>query len=359
MQAGAEGRIRRSPKDKGETPQQCSLRLLEEIDTNANRGPDKGMWYASHYESCARATGTVEGCPESMLAESWEMDRTWQQGYTVAPGLQQNDAYAWTLQEGQSASAAIDGFLQGLTIAECATAIRAVQYAAVRRSIGAKKFDRQFGSTDGRPKDPAMRMVISMAKTPVNPLVEYGYLLPATTDIAQAEASVDELLEGLDEFNTDPQPGRDDAYIADIGNRVVTTGSYNYFRNHPLYTLKHPTGAWQGENVQCLDDTPGAQKWRGFGLEEDMSETQVLQELLNAYNEPGPSRLVKPLCEAGQVDTYPKHDCIPERIDSVQQLLRAPVPYLMGVDPLPAGLAHEGAVAELNPKALPNKVKEP
>src|SRR5689334_25032474 len=52
----------------------------------------------------------------------------------------------------------------------------------------------------------------------------------------------------------------------EVGRRTVAKGEWYYFYNHPKYLLKHPGGSFQGENCVCMDATPGAQKYSGFGV---------------------------------------------------------------------------------------------
>jgi hypothetical protein len=70
-----------------------------------------------------------------------------------------------------------------------------------------------------------------------------------------------------------------------VGHRSVRKGEWYYFYNHPKYLLKHPGGSFQGENSVCMDDTPGEQKYSGFGVG-ILTEPEMLEEMRRAYNEP-------------------------------------------------------------------------
>jgi hypothetical protein len=56
-----------------------------------------------------------------------------------------------------------------------------------------------------------------------------------------------------------------------------------YFYNHPKYLLKHPGGAWQGENaVYTGDDDAGRQLFTGLGAA-GKTEDGMVAEMVGAY----------------------------------------------------------------------------
>ena len=56
-----------------------------------------------------------------------------------------------------------------------------------------------------------------------------------------------------------------------------------YFYNHPKYLLKHPGGAWQGENAVFMDDNDaGRQLFTGLGAA-GKTEDGMLAEMVGAY----------------------------------------------------------------------------
>jgi protein-glutamine gamma-glutamyltransferase len=56
-------------------------------------------------------------------------------------------------------------------------------------------------------------------------------------------------------------------------------GDWVYFKNFADYLIRHPGGAWQGENAIYL----GGGKFRGFGVRE-LTETGMNAELVRVYN---------------------------------------------------------------------------
>jgi Putative peptidoglycan binding domain len=170
----------------------------------------------------------------------------------------------WRVKPKTSASAAIQSWLRGLTIAECKTAMYAAEYDAVRAAVGDEKFDEKFGSTDkAMPKE--QRMLISTTGGQVQSLLK-------ATDAAAA------------------------GDVGAAGNRPAKVGEWYYFMNHPRYLLKHPGGAWQGENAIFVgrEGTANVQMWSGLGTsggtgpagESHVTEDQMLAEMVKAYNDP-------------------------------------------------------------------------
>ena len=178
----------------------------------------------------------------------------------------------WKIKPGVSAAAAIKSWLKGRTIAECMTTVRALQTDALRAAVGDAAFDRAFGSTDG--------------STPTK-----GYLT-----ITPIGSSIDSFLRTTDPFGI-RDPGS-------VGHRDAQPGEHYYFQNHPKYLLKHPAGAWQGENALYAGvagkDVPvrdpdkdndddglkkGEQVWTGFGADL-MTEPALYKEMVSAYNQP-------------------------------------------------------------------------
>lgn len=208
--------------------------------TENNVGPhtaDQGVHYAHNYKNDH--------------PDLWKDD--YLSGFADPTYFERIDHMDWVLKPRMSASAAIKSWLRGLTIAECNSAIVAIQIDTLRAAIGDSKFDEQFGSTDKDiPVAKRLRVKSGTEGTPVE-------LLMKDTDGAKAG-----------------DPGT-------IGNRPAKPGEWYYFYNHPSYLLKHPGGAFQGENSIFLGDKDGAQRWSGMGLH-DVTEIQMLDEMVGAYN---------------------------------------------------------------------------
>ena len=162
----------------------------------------------------------------------------------------------WRLKPKMSASAGIKAWLRGLTIAECNSAIVAIQTDTVRAAIGDAKFDERFGATDKDvPEDQRMRIKQGTANT----------VVAGMNKRTEAAAAGDG---------------------GTFGNRPVKKGDWCYFYNHPKYLLKHPGGAFQGENSIFMGlDNSGAQIWSGMGVD-NATEQDMLTAMIGAYNNP-------------------------------------------------------------------------
>ncbi|HWU90212.1 MAG TPA: peptidoglycan-binding protein [Kofleriaceae bacterium] len=162
----------------------------------------------------------------------------------------------WRLKPRMSASAGLQAWLHGLTIAECNSAIVAIQTDAVRAAIGDTKFDERFGSTDQKiAEDKRMRIKAGVEGT---------------------------VVDGLNK----PTEGAAAGDAGTFGNRPIQKGDWCYFCNHPKYLLKHPGGAFQGENAIFMGtDTSGKQIWSGMGVD-NVTEQDMLREMISAYNTP-------------------------------------------------------------------------
>lgn len=158
----------------------------------------------------------------------------------------------WRLKKGVSASEAIKDWLQGLTIAECLSTINAVQTDTLRAALGDRKFDELFGSIGkSLPEEKRLRVGVNIS-------------------------SVDEFLVKTESSKKNEAGG--------INKRPVKEGEWYYFYNHPQYLLKHPKGAFQGENSIYLGlDTSGNQRWSGLGLH-NVTEVEMYESMKSDYN---------------------------------------------------------------------------
>lgn len=205
--------------------------------------PNSGVWYDFNYK--ARHDKDPANYP-------WDED--YRDGYADPAYFERVGWMDWRLKAGVSASEGIKAWLKGLTIAECLTTIYAIKTDTLRAAIGDKKFDAQFGSPDKViPADQRLRI---------------------STD--PATASVDKLLVSTE--------ASDSGDAGTFGNRPVNEGEWYYFTNHPKYLLKHPGGAFQGENAVYMGKNPaGEQLWSGLGIS-NVTEDGMLGDMVGAYN---------------------------------------------------------------------------
>ena len=210
---------------------------------HANEGASEssGVWYdynyfAEHKKNPAR----------------YRWEDTWRDGFASPAHFTRIGWMDWRVRKGVSASEAIKAWLSGLTIAECLTTIVAIEIDALRAAIGDDAFDARFGSaTSAVPEQERLRVCPKSAVTPVG-----GKLT-------------------IDHVPTDP---------AEAGKRPVTLGDWTYFYNHPKYLLKHPGGAWQGENAVYLGtNAAGQQLFSGLGAT-GKTEDALYDEMVEAYN---------------------------------------------------------------------------
>jgi hypothetical protein len=189
---------------------------------------------------------------KALFPEKWKDD--YSNGYADATYFERIGYMDWRLKPGKSASAAVQSWLHGLTIAECASAIVCMQHDSLRAAIGDKKFDEKFGSTDKQvPESARLRIRQYTSKT------------------------------GIDEFMTDTE----ESIKGDGGtfnNRPLKPGDWCYFYNHPKYLLKHPGGAFQGENsIYVGKDDNGDQIFSGMGVDR-ATETKMMLAMIQSYN---------------------------------------------------------------------------
>ena len=144
----------------------------------------------------------------------------------------------WRLKPGKTASIGVKKWLKGLTIAECRTTILAIQMDALRAAIGDDAFDARYGSPDEALPEPTRLRI--HAKAAESPLERRLFEQSAGTR----------------------KPGAKDS-------RNVKVGDWVYFYNHPKYLLKHPGGAWQGENAVYMGKKAGRQLFEGLGATND------------------------------------------------------------------------------------------
>jgi nucleoid-associated protein YgaU len=155
--------------------------------------------------------------------------------------------WSFKLKDGQSASAAIDSLFNGPTRLECLSTTGAIFARAVKETIGPGPFDKNFGAKGKHNQD----LVIG----PNSPEYQASRMNRLISTLTPASAA-------------DLQPG-----------------DWVYFWNCAQYHVKHPGGAWGGENAVYK----GKGLFSGFGAfsggSADMTEEQMNRELHKQYND--------------------------------------------------------------------------
>jgi hypothetical protein len=117
-----------------------------------------------------------------------------------------------------------------------------------------------------------------------------------------------------------------------IGHRPAKVGEWHYFTNHPMFLLKHPGGAYQGENAILREDTApsGDQLWEGLG-QQKVTERQMYNNMIYTYNLPRDqfdNRKLDQIRGSHGGTLPPEYDpanhVFPDRVDSVEDMLAAP-----------------------------------
>lgn len=223
------------------TEEKMGERVAEKMkQANLGHSSTSGIWYVPDY---------YDEHKKDRAKYPWKED--WRKGYADPKFFDRLHYMDWRLRPGKSASEAIKAWLKGLTIAECTSAIIAIEIDTLRAAIGDDKFDERFGST---------RTVV-----------------PASRRLRVRQGRKHTPVEGR--MKSETAKGT-------FGKRPVKKGDWVYFYNHPKYLMKHPAGAFQGENaVYVGDDAAGRQLFEGLGVKAS-TERAMLEKMVDAYKPP-------------------------------------------------------------------------
>ena len=238
------------------TKEALNKKVLEGMQV-ANAGGDgsKGVHYPFNYKRDFEARWKALGEPADGYAD---------------PAFWKWKSYMhWVRVPGVSASAALDAWFRGPTIAECATVAVASEIGALRAALGDAKFDKLFGDAKSgglfgdNAHGPRDKLVVDPRdpKRNVAKALEIGQEVPPM---------LVELMRNIP--GTTGRPGQ----------RKVTPGEWHYFANHPKYPAKHAAGFWRGENALYQGEQGGKQMWTGFGATTD--EESMNKILVEEYN---------------------------------------------------------------------------
>ncbi|HET6254616.1 MAG TPA: hypothetical protein VFE32_11105 [Puia sp.] len=197
-------------------------------EINAGGDANSGVHYPFNYEQNHH--------------DRWQAD--FANGYANQVYFQRNNPSDWTLRAGQRASVALQAWLTGLTIAECASTLVAIQLDAVRRTVGDAAFDTKFGPAGAGAAPTVQRLRIC---GDISLCLPENYLAGAGTN--------------------------------DDGTAALVVGAKYFFGNHSKYPLKHPAGFFQGENCVYI----GNDSWSGFGVD-SYTTAQMYLLMRDQYN---------------------------------------------------------------------------
>jgi len=217
---------------------------MVKVNDPASFGPASGVWYDYNYLA-----------EHKKRPDLYPWDEDWRLGKADPAYWDRVDQWDWVLKPGVSASDGIKAWLNGLTIAECQVTIVAIELETLRAAVGDDKFDAHFGS----PKKAIPASKRLHVKTGKGSSADG--LLVATDAAAKGDAGT-------------------------ANNRPVKVGEWYYFYNHPKYLLKHPGGAFQGENSIYMGlNSAGQQTWEGLGSGR-VTEAGMLDVMVADYNRP-------------------------------------------------------------------------
>jgi peptidoglycan hydrolase-like protein with peptidoglycan-binding domain len=225
------------------TEEDLGKHVVEKMNAANKNAPDSGIWY-SHVRRAYHKRDPAK----------YTWDEAWRDGKADEAYFVRVGYYDWLLKPGVSASAALKSWFKGLTIAECASTLTAIEIDGIRASLGDQKFDDMFGSQDKPvPTGKRLRIKQSISKTP------------------------------FADYMVDTEPAKK-GERGTKNNRPAKLGDWYYFYNHPKYLLKHAAGAWQGENsLYAGRNKAGDQLWSGLGAG-NKTEDMLLISMKKAYD---------------------------------------------------------------------------
>lgn len=263
------GVIRRETQEEIETREATRNRVKESmrgLNLPERATATSGVHYAKDYRDRARLY-QADPVTNARFAEyAANLDKCDDNGYANPQYFDRLAPMDWQLKPGMKASEGIRVWLSGLTIAECFTAVMAIQYEALCQAIGDDKFNELY-STSGQSWIP------QWIRRLTTPRLRISRDHPNETQLREVLGS--------------PVGSRGEVGNGDeVGDRHVIEGVWYYFYNHPQYLRKHREGEWQGINVICTSNEPTRNKWQGLGTGEEMSEPDLLSRLQQEYNKP-------------------------------------------------------------------------
>ncbi len=235
--------------------QRCGGAKIDPKKEELNKKVLEGMTTANKGGS---ATSGIHYPPnfQSSYPDAWKKLGEPKDGYADPKFWKRVAFMHWVRKPGVSASAAMDAWFSGPTIADCAAVATASEVNALRAALGNDRFDKLFGGEGSAPMEDADHKRNNL-------------------EIGQGEGSsvISEMMRATPS-RVDPGPP---------GKRNVSPGEWHYFANHPEYPRRHPTGYWQGENALFKGEEGGVQMWTGFGATE--TEDGMNKKLVERFND--------------------------------------------------------------------------
>jgi hypothetical protein len=206
---------------------------------------DSGIFYANEYYFALKATASPRleilkkkgnfyhgWCPTAYFSPIKDKRPMPPTGllpsvYKIAPGKLPSDA--------------LQAFRKGPTFTACGEVCQLAYYEAIKEVLGTEKFNKLFAADSPTP----LIIGYNVQENPINLLIN----------------------------------------MKTISLKNFTKGQIAYVQNVVIYGDKHLNGEASGFNLICLDDTPGKQKFLGFGLNPNgASVSEIREVLLREFN---------------------------------------------------------------------------
>ena len=245
------------------------VRGMIAVETGPASGTE-GVHYRHYYEPRAKKGKLYLDDPVtySKYDKYEEYGKLWKDDYRSGyadPRYWTKKGYmTWEINDNVSAAAAIQAWLSGVTIAECATVLLAIETDTVRRALGDANFDYLYGTLPTSKGD--TRLGLSARRGRVEGDVAREFL----TMSPRAKAARD---------------NPEESTLGKLGKRPLKKGDWVYITNHPKFLLKHPGSAFQGENAVYIGERKNdkAQLFSGFGMN-NVTEESLLQTMVDEYD---------------------------------------------------------------------------
>lgn len=239
-------------------------REMEQVNNSHSDDPTIGVYYEHTYMS--------------KFPHQWNAKKdVYIDGYADPAFFERVAPMCWVVKAGVSASQAVRAWLRGLTIAECATVLVAIQLQEFMKVIGEEHFDFRFGRASPYVTPPEKRLKITN---------NIGECMPKS------------MLKGA---------GTDDE-----GRAKFKLGAKYFLQNHSAYLRKHPVGAMRGENAVYMGVHEDSHYFEGFGISAVPIE-KMFKILLKAYNLDRTEEDCKAIIENTTTCRVPKEDILRER----------------------------------------------
>ncbi|HEU4718049.1 MAG TPA: DUF4157 domain-containing protein [Bacteroidia bacterium] len=235
-------------------------------DLNYDWGATTGVHYAAPYKENVEdyKNDPVKNANLKPYADNWQSQFDYGYANENYWQLTTDKIYYFRIKPGVKASEALKAWFNGLTIADCASAVIAIYYDNLRQALGDERFDEVFSDMPPYNASPDSKA----------PLVISQY----TSETYFKQFVFD--------ANKERKLGAEN-------DRPVKIGDWCYFNNHPAYKLKHPGGNFKGENAVYegrktywdpdLKKDVSMQLWSGFGVSH-ATEKELRADMAEAYN---------------------------------------------------------------------------